>query len=137
MNASVVYQTTTGNTKKVADVIAATVGCVAQPVASATIAGPVDMLFLGAAIHASDIDSSVKKFIEELNPSMIKEVSLFTTGFEEKALGIMRGLLEKRGIPVTDKCYACRGKFLLWNRGRPNMDDLANAQVFAKELASK
>jgi flavodoxin len=111
MNASVVYQTRTGNTKKVADVIAATVGCIAQSVAGATIASPVDMLFLGAAIHGGDIDPLVKKFIKDLDPTMVKEVTLFTTGFEQhknQAVDIMKALLEKRGIPVTDKCYPCR-----------------------------
>lgn len=70
----------------------------------------------------------------------MKQVTVFSTGFEQskdKAVGIMKELIARRSIPVTDKCYVCRGKFLLWNRGRPNEDDLARAGTFAKEIVSR
>lgn len=136
MNARVIYQSTTGNTKRVADAMAAAAGCTAEPVADAVISEPVDMLFLGASIHGGDVDPSIKTFIEKADPALIKQVTVFSTGFEQdkdKAVGIMR----ERGISVTDKCYVCRGKFLLWNRGRPNEDDLARAGTFAKEIVSQ
>jgi len=140
MKARVIYQSTTGNTKKVADAIAAAAGCVAEPVADAVISEPVDMLFLGAAVHGGKIDPSVEKFIEGLDPALVRQTTLFSTGYEEskeKAIRQMRDLVSQRGIPVTDKCYFCRGKFLLWNRGRPNEDDLALAGDFAREIVSK
>jgi hypothetical protein len=40
----------------VAEAIANAVGCTAEPVSAATVAEPVDMLFLGASIHAKDVD---------------------------------------------------------------------------------
>ncbi|MHB8070399.1 MAG: flavodoxin domain-containing protein [Candidatus Cryosericum sp.] len=140
MNTRVIYQSTTGNTKRVADCMAAAAGCASESVTQAVINEPVDMLFLGAALHGDAIDASVKKFIEVLDPALVKKVTLFSTGYEEhkeKAVGLMRDLVSQRGIPVTDKCYFCRGKFLLWNRGRPNEDDLAEAKAFALGIVSK
>ena len=100
MRVRVVYQSTTGNTKRIAVTIARAVGCVAEPVGTATLDEPVDMLFLGASIHAKDIDQSVKKFIAGLDPALAKQVTVFSTGFEDKAVGIMKGLLARRGIHV-------------------------------------
>ena len=95
------------------------------------------MLFLGASIHGGDIDALVKKFIEGLDPALVKQVTVFGTGFpenKEKAVGIMKGLLAQRSIAVTDKCYFCRGKFLLFNRKSPDDQDLKGAEEFARSV---
>jgi flavodoxin len=137
MRAKVVYQSTTGNTKKVAQAIAHATGCEAEPVNVATVSEPVDMLFLGASIHAGDVDLSVKKFIEGLDATLVKRVTVFGTGFEEskdKAVGIMKDLLARRGIAVTDKCYFCLGKFVLFNRHHPDTQDLTGAEEFARSV---
>jgi flavodoxin len=135
MRTRVVYQSTTGNTKKVAEAIANAVGCTAEPVSAATINEPVDMLFLGAAVHGNDIDASVKKFIKGLDRALIKKVTVFSTGFEghkDRAVGIMRNLVAQRGIAVTEKCYFCLGKFVLFNRHHPDTQDLTGAEEFAR-----
>ncbi|MFZ2412919.1 MAG: flavodoxin family protein [Candidatus Cryosericum sp.] len=137
MNVRVIYQSTTGNTKRVADAMAAATGRAAEPVADAVISEPVDMLFLGGAIHGGDIDPSVKTFIEGLDSALVKQVTVFSTGFEQdkgKAIGIMKDLLSRRGIAVTNKCYFCRGKFLLFGRGHPDTEDLAGAEEFARSV---
>jgi flavodoxin len=137
MSAKVVYQSTTGNTKKVADAIARTAGCVAEPVATATMTEPVDMLFLGAAVHGGAVDPSMKAFIAGLDPALIKRAALFSTGFEEskgKAAGIMKDLLTQRGISVTDTCYFCKGRFVLLNRSHPDATDLKAAEEFARSV---
>ena len=137
MRVRVVYQSTTGNTKRIAETIARAVGCLAEPVGTATVDEPVDMLFLGASIHAKDIDPSVKKFIEGLDPALAKQVTVFSTGFEDKAVGIMKDLLARRGIHVSDMCYFCRGKFLFFNLHHPDARDLTGAEEFARSVLAK
>ncbi|MHB8107127.1 MAG: flavodoxin family protein [Candidatus Cryosericum sp.] len=140
MSARVFYHSMTGNTRKVADAIASAVGCVAESVVDGTVVEPVDLLFLGAAVHGGDIDASVKDFIEGLDPAIVKQVTVFSTGFEQdkgKATGIMKDLLALKGIAVTDKCYFCRGRFLLFNRRHPNDQDLAGAEEFARSVLTK
>jgi flavodoxin len=139
MGVRVVYQSTTGNTKKVAEAIARAAGCVAEPVSAATVREPVDMLFLGAAVHGGDIDASVKRFIDGLDPTLVKKVTVFSTGFEEhkeKAVGVMKDLVAQRGIVATDKCYFCKGRFLLFNRTHPDAQDLTRAEDFARSLVA-
>ena len=140
MRTRVVYQSTTGNTKKVADSMAAAVGCKAEPVTDAIIGEPVDMLFLGAAVHGNDIDASVKKFIQGLDRALVKKVTVFSTGFEghkDLAVGIMRNLVVQRGIAVTDKCYFCTGKFLLFGGGHPDAADRTRAEEFARSVLAE
>jgi len=137
MSVRVVYQSATGNTKKVAQAIARAAGCEAEPVSTATVSEPVDMLFLGASIHAGDVDPSVKKFIERLDPALAKHVTVFGTGFEEskdKAIGITKDLLARRGMTVNGKYYFCLGRFVLFNRHHPDFQDLAGAEEFARSV---
>jgi len=137
MSARVFYQSMTGNTRRVAEAIARASGCVAEPVSAATVSEPVDMLFLGAAIHAKDVDPSVKKFIEGLDPAVAKHVIVFSTGFEgnkEMAVGIMKDLLARRRIPMMSKHYFCLGKFLFFNFRHPNAQDLTGAEEFARSV---
>jgi flavodoxin len=137
MRARVVYQSVTGNTKKVAEAIACAAGCAAEPVSAVTVSEPVDMLFLGASIHGKDIDPSVKKFIEGLDPTLVRHVTVFSTGFEghkEMAVGVMKDLLARRGVHVANKCYFCRGKFLFFNLRHPDAQDLTGAEEFARSV---
>jgi len=140
MSVRVFYHSLTGNTKKVAEKIAHTVGCTAEPVGAAMVSEPVNILFLGAAVHGGDVDALVKKFIERLDPAFIKQVTVFGTGFQEhkdQVVGIMKGLLAQRGIAATDKCYFCRGKFLLFNRKSPDEQDLKGAEEFARSVLTE
>jgi len=137
MRVRVVYQSTTGNTKKVAEAIARAASCAAEPASTATVSESVDILFLGASIHASDIDPSVKKFVERLDPTLVKKVAVFSTGFEEaagKAADIMKDLLIRRGVQVVGECYFCSGKFLLFNRRHPDARDLTGAEEFVRSV---
>lgn len=140
MQVKVVYQSTTGNTKRVAEAIARATNCKAEPLGDMVVTEPVDMLFLGAAVHGNVVDPSVKKFIEELDPTLVKQVTVFSTGFEEHkdlAVGILKDLVAQRGIAVTDKCYFCRGRFLLFSRTHPNNQDLMGAEEFARSILSR
>lgn len=75
----VFYRSLTGSTKKIAEAIARTVRCTAEPLGAATVSEPADILFLGAAVHGGAIDASLKKFIEGLDPVLVKQVALFST----------------------------------------------------------
>jgi flavodoxin len=140
MSVRVFYHSVTGNTKKVAEAIARAAGCLAEPVGAAMVSELVDMLFLGAPIHGGVVDASVKAFIEGLDPAMVKHVTVFSTGFEEskeRAVGMMKDLVAQRGIAVSDKCYFCKGKFLLFNRRHPDDQDLAGAEEFARNALAE
>ena len=59
---------------------------------------------------------------------------MFSTGFEDKAVGIMKDLLARRRVHVADKCYFCWGKFLFFDFRHPNAQDLTGAEEFARSV---
>ena len=59
------YYSKTGNTKKLAEVVAKQVGVTAKPIME-QIEDDIDILFLGGAVYAFDIDPLLKTFIHSL-----------------------------------------------------------------------
>ena len=129
----VVYFSRGGNTKKVANAIAAGIGVTAESVS----AGPlsvtgVDTLFIGGSIYADNIASGLRKFLSGLNEGDVKRVVVFSTSTTgATALSKIKELLEPKNIPVSDTEFYCKGSFLFSNRGRPNSEDLEAAREFA------
>lgn len=136
MNAKVYYHSLTGNTKKLAAAIAGAVGAEARDLA----AGPVeaDLLFIGAAAYATsdhDVAPEVKAFIAGLDPKKVRRAAVFSTGFERSdTVGKLRKLLAGRGIAVADRSFFCKGKFAIFQMGRPNAEDLRLAANWASGI---
>jgi flavodoxin len=138
MNIKVFYWSKTGNTKKVAETMANVLGCKAASILSFRESVSADILFLGAAVYATfnhEVNPAVTEFIGRLDPARIGKVVLFCTGFADTAIGIMREHFKKRGIPVAENSFFCKGKmFIFFNFGHPNKTDLENAKSFAKTV---
>jgi flavodoxin len=136
MNIKVFYWSKTGNTKKVAAAMANVLGCKADSILSNSEPVSANILFLGAAVYATfnhEVDPVVSEFIGRLDPAKIGKVVLFCTGFADTAIKIMRELLKKKGIPLAENSFFCKGKlFIFFNFGHPNDTDLENAKIFAK-----
>jgi flavodoxin len=138
MTIKVFYCSKTGNTKKVAEAMAHELGCEAESILSNSTPVSADLLFLGAAVYATynhEINPAVVKFIERLDPEKIGKVVLFCTGFANTAVGIMKNHLVKKGIPVAENSFYCKGKlFIFFNFGHPDKADFENAKRFAKSM---
>lgn len=134
MKPRIVYASRTGNTRKIACAIGEALDQKAEAISEAGSAVETDLLFLGAAVYAiydHGVSPEVKDFIKGIDPAKVGRVALFCTGFEEHAIGIMRGLLAKKGIEVSNETFFCRGRFILFNSGHPNKADLEAAREFA------
>ena len=70
MKAAVRYYTKTGNTKRLAEAVAAAVGTEALPI-SVPVTEQVDILFLGNSYYAFTIDPEVKAFIRSLDKKTV------------------------------------------------------------------
>jgi flavodoxin I len=131
-----VYASRGGNTKKLALAVAKGAGIAAQPVGEAGKIDGVDTLFVGASLYAGKIDGKLRESLRGIKSGAVKSVVVFGSAAGDKsAAGEVRDILAAQGIPVSEKFFQCRGSFLLANRGRPNADDLARAEAFARELA--
>ena len=128
------YFSRSGNTKKVAEAMAAAINVTAKPVTE-DVSPDTDILFLGGAVYAFGIDDALKTFIANL--SGVKSVAVFsTTAVVKSAYSQIKPLLSERGITVLDAEFHCRGAFKFMHKERPNAEDLQRAEEFAKEIVS-
>lgn len=136
MKLAVRYYSRGGNTKKIAEAIANAVGVEAKTV-SEPLAEDVDLLFLGSAPYAFDVDDEVKKFISGIQVSVGKVVNFSTSAAVRSTRKYVEKLLAEKKIPVAKEEFSCRGAFAMLHRGRPNAADQKAAADFAKRILSQ
>lgn len=136
MKYAVAYYTRSGNTKKVADVIAEVLGVSATDI-SEGVAEPVDVLFLGSSLYAFNYDPTVENFIQD-NASNIKQIVSFSTSASGKSTAkFVKATAEKCGIRFYPHAFKCYGKFGFMNAKRPNEKDLEEAREFTKSVLAE
>ena len=134
MKYAVRYYTKTGNTKKLAEAVAAAVGVEALPI-SEPITEAVDLLFLGNSYYAFSIDPAVRDFIRSLDKSLVGKIANFgSAAMLNSTYKKVKAEADKVGIPMVEKEFHCRGEFKGLHKGRPDKDDIAAAADFAKSL---
>ena len=121
----VIYLSKTGNTKKIAEVIATELGVTAEDVKTKDKLATDSFALLGSGCYFPIPGRGFKKFINRNNFDG-RKVALFDTsgsgkGDEVKALEKM----------VTAKGAKVMGKFLFFHRKHPTNEDLENARKFA------
>ncbi len=134
MKIAVRYYTKTGNTKRLAEAVAKAVGAEALPI-SEPLTEPVDVLFLGNSYYAFSIDPEVRTFIRSLDKDSVgKIVNFGTAAMLHSTWKKVKAEADKRGIPMEEREFHCRGEFKGAHKGRPNEDDLKAAAEFAKTI---
>lgn len=134
MKTAVRYFSRTGNTKKLAEAIGEAVGAQIATV-DKRLDEPVEVLFLGAAIYAGKVDESIKTFIQNLSPDMAGKVVVFSTSLSsENAYSRVKDQILEKGIELYENTFHCQGKFLIFNRKRPNEQDMKSAAEFARDV---
>ena len=135
MKIAVRYYTKTGNTKRLAEAVAAAAGVEALPL-SAPIDEYVDVLFLGNSYYAFSIDPEVRDFIRALDKSKVgKIVNFGSAAMLNSTYKKVKSEADKVGIPVDEREFHCRGEFKGVHKGRPNEEDLKAAVAFARKIA--
>jgi flavodoxin len=133
MKAQVIYFTKTCNTKKVAEAIASEFNVEAEDVNTAKL-NKDGLIFLGSGKYGNQPGKIMMEFIEN-NNFKSRNVALFGTSGSGKGLEVqeMEKALNAKEASVIGKFF-CRGKFMLFNRGRPNEQDFTEAKNFAKQM---
>lgn len=133
MKIAVRYDSSSGNTKKVAEAIAGALKVEARSI-SEPLSEPVDLLFVGSGLYAGSVREGLKTFLSDLTAEQVGRVAVFSTAAGNKLPdGQIEALLKLKGIPVSPKSYHCRARFLFLNKGRPNAQDLKDAEAFARD----
>jgi flavodoxin len=139
MKTDVVFYSATGNTRKVAEVIARTVHCEARQAQQDPPAIDADIVFVGGAVYATsdhNLHPSIRLFADRLKSSGYRgRVALFATGFKKgDAIGLLRKVFEERGMRILEESFFCKGQLFLFMKGHPNKDDLEEAKAFAAKI---
>ena len=134
MKCAVRYYTKTGNTKKLAEAIAAAVGVQALPI-SEPVDEPVDLLFLGNSYYAFSIDPEVRAFIRTLDKDKVGRIVNFgSAAMLNSTWKKVKAEADKVGIPMEEREFHCKGEFKGIHKGKPDAQDLAAAAAFAKSI---
>jgi flavodoxin len=138
----VFYSSKSGNTKKVAEAIARSMGVEALDVSDVGRGhslGKCDLLFLGSGSYSSGPSAEMEAFVEGLEDAQGKYAAVFGTsgGGREDYLKKMKALLEGKGVNVLGS-WGCLGQeYSLKNKGKPDEKDMADAAGFAKKMLMK
>ncbi len=130
----VIYYSKGGNTEKLAKAVAKGAGVVAQSINETSKLENVDTLFVGGSIYAGKIDGILRDFLQGISKDQVKKVAVFSSSANKKtALMEIKSILEPKGIKVLNDEFFCKGSFLFLNNGRPNFEDLEEAELFGKK----
>ncbi len=136
MKIAVRYYTKTGNTKRLAEAVAKAVGTEALPL-SAPIEEPVDVLFLGNSYYAFSIDPEVRDYISKLDKNKVGRIVNFgSAAMLNSTYKKVKAEADKVGIPMDEREFHCKGEFKGIHKGRPNADDLAAGEAFARSIVA-
>lgn len=138
-----------GNTKKVVDRMAGTLGAelMTPEEVNADRLAEYDLIGFGSGIYFSKHHRSLRKLVDSLPPMKNKAAFIISTAgrgdpWMERNHRDLKARLEGKGFNIVGEytCFAFDTFFLLWliggiNKGRPNEEDLKRAEEFAKKLA--
>ena len=131
MTVEVRYFSRGGNTKKLADAVAAEVGVAARPV-SEPMEGRADVVFLCASVYAGGPDKSVLAFLRQ-NARDIGRIAVLSTSASGRSThGRIKAAAEDVGVAVSDDFFHCSGAWTLFHKNRPNDEDCRSAAAFAR-----
>lgn len=133
MKYAIRYYTKTGNTKKLADVIAQELGVEAKSVTE-PLEENVDVLFLCSSVYWAGVNKSVKDFIKGNATKIGNLVNVSTAAIIESTYGQVKKLAKNENIDVCEKEFHCRGKFAALHSSHPNDADIENLKKFIKEV---
>ena len=134
MKIAVRYYTKTGNTKKLAEAVAAAVGVEALPL-SAPLTEKADILFLGNSYYAFSIDPEVRDYIRGLDKNMVgKIVNFGSAAMLNSTYKKVKAEADKVGIPMDEREFHCKGEFKGLHKGKPDASDLKAAAEFARSI---
>ncbi len=135
MKVAVRYYTKTGNTKKLAEAVAAAVGAEALPI-GVPVDEAVDVLFLGNSYYAFSIDPEVRKFVASLDKAKIGRIVNFgSAAMLNSTRKKVKAAADKVGIPMDEREFHCKGEFKGVHKGKPDENDLNAAAEFARKIA--
>ena len=137
MNAKVYYFSRSGNTKKLAEAIAAVLGTEARDVEKQPLKEKADAVFLGASLYAWNVDPAVRAFLEANADRIGLLVNFGSSASGRSTFQKMKEIADANKIAMAEDSFVCPGHFLFLHKDRPSQADCAAAGEFAKNVLEK
>ncbi len=133
MKTAVRYFSKTGNTKKLAEAVASTVGTKAKDIGQ-PLEEDVDILFLCNSVYWNGIDGKVKAFLKAPGHKIGKLVNVSSAALKESTYKQMKSFAAEAGISIDEREFHCRGSFMGMHKGKPDQSDIENVKKFARKI---
>lgn len=133
MKIAIRYYSKTGNMRRMAEAISEETGVKAETV-DVPLSEEVDLLFLGSAVYAAGVDRQVKDFVKSLDNKAKRVVNFSSAAILPSTYSQMKSLFKEQNVPLDEKEFHCRGRFLAMHMGRPNRSDLMDLKAFARTI---
>ena len=132
----VIYYSRGGNTRKVAEAIAAELGTAARDIKTVDRVADEADIILGSGCYGAVLAKDIMDFLDR-NQVAGRKIALFTTSVLGlgKEVEVMEKQIRGKGVEVAAH-FNCYGQFLGVKRGHPDKDDLDKAREFARGLAA-
>lgn len=149
MKALVAYHSESGNTQKLALAIASGLGtrAVSVDAVESRELQSYDLICIGTPVQYGAPTRQVREFISRMPPMSGKKAAAFCTMHmfgDKKTLQTLKGLLEAKGMVFVGGVSALGWSRLIanfgprvFNRGRPDREELARAEEFGRKLLGK
>lgn len=96
-----------GNTRRIAEAIAEGIGVNAVSISDEpSLKEKADILFLGGAPYANIMDPELRQYANNIDPSMVSKVVLFTTSnWSKRTVLALKKILKGKGISVSEEYF--------------------------------
>jgi len=136
MNSAVAFYSVTGHSKKIANAVGEALQIPVYDLKKNPDIADCDLLFLVSGIYRAAADPKMLTLLKRMDNTKVKKAALLTSS----AAGVTRQrqareLLQALGIQVFVEEYTCLGTFLIFRRGHPNQQEVADAVAFARKVA--
>ncbi|NLC97416.1 MAG: hypothetical protein GX675_07630 [Erysipelotrichaceae bacterium] len=132
MDINLIYKSRTGHTKQIAKAMSSVFNIEPIDISEPHVLGHTDLLIVGTGIYGGRPDESLLEYLNNLPANQIKGAAIFSSSISNKdQTELIVNILKSKNIEVLNKRFSCKGQFLLFGWGHPDLNDLKKAKEFA------
>lgn len=133
MNINLIYKTRTGHTEQLAKAMSSVLNIEPIDIDHPHILGDTDLLIVGTGIYGGRPDQSLLDYLDNLPSNKIKGAAIFSSSASNKdQTELIVNILKQKNIEVLKTRFSCKGQFLIFGWGHPDLNDLRKAREFAQ-----
>lgn len=135
MKSALAYYSVTGHSKKIANAIGEDLQIPVYDLKKNPDIADCELLFLVSGIYSASADPKMLAILKKLAGGKVRKAALLTSSAGgETRQQQARELLQTLGIQVLPEEYTCLGTFLIFRRGHPNQQEIADAIAFTRRV---